>query len=524
MSSFPASNFGLGISPQVWLFSDFEGYNLLRQIGYPAYLTMQQQARLERIRQARLLHDGRHWRLFLHEGRTQFDFPQSNVNGVLKRMYVPYNLLKLIGQKSADLLFGDEPAVRVDDEIQQRKTAALVERTSLHTLLYSASQEAAVDAEAFVEAVVQDGAVYIKRIDAADIFPVGKIQPDGQYGSYVQYNAKNAGTGDKPDWKLLVTRYLPGMITRELKQLDQKGFILPKVLTLNQWPQEDPEQGPPEPMTPTGLDRPSVVWIPNLLVRDIAVSDYDGLIEQQDKLNANNTQIARVLMKHSDPKLAVPAEMATPDGALPANHDVFFFRDKDQIPQYLTWNAELANAMEDRKETRTALLTMAEMSPILLGIREGGGSSHNAFKSVRLEAINSLTKAQRKAVIWKAAVKRMIALAQDLEQTLPGERYDRKTVAVEMRDGLPADTDVRATELSTLRGCGLMSRERGVEILLQDPQAVEKELAALEEEDSQKTPSIFLQPPGTDVQENSPAGLAEEAAAETKAGEVEIAS
>ncbi len=494
MNDFP-NNIGLGTSPQVWLFSDFEGYNQLREGSYPPYLSLVQQARLERIRQARLLHDGRHWRMFLFEARTQFDFPETMTLGRRRRMYVPYNLLKLISQKSADLLFGAQPAVRVEDEIQQDKITELVDRTSLHALLYAMAGECGVDGEAYIESVVQDGQVYLKRVDAADIFPEGKVQPDGQYASYVKYNATNVGTPNAPDWRLLTTRYLPGTITRQVQQLDQKGFVLPKVLTLNEWPQEDPQAAPLDPETRTGLDRPSVVYIPNLLVRDIPVSEYDGLVELQDSLNAKNTQIARVLAKHSDPKLAAPVAAATNEGELPQSHDVYFFRDKEEIPQYLTWNAELAAAMEDRKEVRSELLQLAEMSPILLGIKEGATGAHNAYKSVRLEAINSITKAARKAVIWKAAIRRLIALAQDMEQTIPGVRYDRQAVGIEMQDGLPTDTDSQANEIATLRGCGVMSVERGVELQLQDPAAVRKELSLLEEERAASTPTVLMGEP-----------------------------
>ena len=56
----------------------------------------------------------------------------------------------------------------------------------------------------------------------------------------------------------------------------------------------------------------TITWIPNLLVRDIAVSDYDGLVERQDELNAKQTQISRVQAKHADPKLAMHSRNAGP--------------------------------------------------------------------------------------------------------------------------------------------------------------------------------------------------------------------
>ena len=307
----------------------------------------------------------------------------------------------------------------------------------------------------------------------------------------LKYNAQNLGDATNPKWSLLVTTYGPGKITRELKDLGEGGVITSRVLTLNQWPQEDPEEEPFEPVTFTGIDRNTITFIPNFLVRDIAVSDYDGLVEQQDLLNAKRTQMARVLAQHSDPAMAMPTRNFKPDGTLDSEYKVFAFDQADMIPKYITWDAQLASAYADFMEVRSAILLESETSPILLGIKDHA-TAHSAYKSVRLEATNSLTKAQRKAVIFRACVKRMIGVAQDLDQTLPGERYDRQEIGLEMNDGLPIDTDAQANEISTLRSAGVMSVARAVGILIADPASREKEIAALEAEKAAATPSILL--------------------------------
>lgn len=504
-------NIGLGVSPQVWLFSDFDSYNQLRSGGYAPYLTFAQQARLERLRQARLLHDGKHWRMFIFEGRSQFNFPEVEaVGGVKRPLFVPYNLLQLIARKSADLLFGDEPAIRVTEELQAKAIADLVERNNFHQLLGDQAIECAGDGECYFQGVIQNGQVYLKRIDAADIFPVGKIQPNGQYQSYIQYNAKNVGTKDKPDWMLLTTTYEPGFIRRKLQKLNQEGFIMPRELTLHEWPQEDPQEEPIEPEVATGLDYPNIVFVPNRLVREFVMSDFDGLIELQDALNAKHTQVARALAQHSDPKLAVPRYAFDQNGAVHISQGAFAFDNPDQIPKYITWNAELESAIRDRQEVRDALLTKAEIAPILLGIKTGAtGSSHSAFKSVRLEAVNTIAMIKRKAIIWKAAIRSLITLAQDLEQRIPGVRYNRVEPGIDTRDGIPIDSDAQANEISTLRGAGVMSVERAVELLLPDPTSAAKELAALEREEAAKVPTTLMQEPGEtgDAPPASEAGL-----------------
>src|SRR5688572_33039922 len=101
--------------PEVWVYTTLAPFNLARPGGYGGFLTDAQQARLERIRQARLLFDGRHREYFLDEGRTQFDFPRARAGGRVIQMYLAYNVLGLISLKGADLLFGQEPMLRADD-------------------------------------------------------------------------------------------------------------------------------------------------------------------------------------------------------------------------------------------------------------------------------------------------------------------------------------------------------------------------------------------------------------------------
>ena len=148
----------------------------------------------------------------------------------------------------------------------------------------------------------------------------------------LKYNAQNLGDATNQKWALLVTTYSPGKITRELKELGEGGTLTPRVLTLNSWPQEDPEEEPFEPVTFTGIDRNTITFIANFLVRDIAVSDYDGLVEQQDLLNAKRTQMARVLAQHSDPAMAMPTRNFKPDGTLDSEYKVFAFDQADMIP------------------------------------------------------------------------------------------------------------------------------------------------------------------------------------------------
>ena len=483
--------------PGVWVHTTLEHFNTPRPAGYAPFLSDDQQARLERIRQARLLFDGEHRRYFLDEGRTQFDFPRvRTAGGQVRPLYLTYNVLGLISLKGADLLFGQEPLLRAEDAAQQAALAALVERSNLHALLYGCAVDASYEGECFLETCARRGEVFVRQVPADEIFPLGDPLPDGQYAAYARYRVRNAGTEETPLHLLLEVTYLPGRIERRCYQLDADGAR--REVGLGQWSvvsgplsvagsipaPSTTDNGPLTtdlaPLTLTGVAHPTITWVPNLLVRGRAVSDYDGAVELQDALNAKNSQVGRVLLKHSDPRLAFPEEAFDPQtGDVRSDHEVFAYNDPQRVPQYITWDAELQHAMADRAFVLNQLLVRTETSPVLLGLKEG--AAPDAYKKVRLESFNSLTKAARKAAYWRAGVRRAVSVAQELENALApaNRRYAHGPIGVQLRDGIPADEREQAERLATLRSHGLISVERALEEQLQDPAAVEKELSRL---------------------------------------------
>ena len=487
--------------PAIWVHTTQDAFNAPRLSDTLSFLTPEQQSRLERIRQARMLYDGRHREYFLDEGRTQFDFPRVRAGGRTVQLYLTCNVLGLISLKGADLLFGQAPMLRAESDAQQDALSRLAERSSLHALFYGCAVDASYEGECFLEACAKDGHAYLQQVPADEIFPLGDRQPDGQYAQYVRYRVKNVGTEEEPVYLLLEILYSPGRIDRRCFQLDEKGAR--REVTLASWTERGRggagERGrqnanghispfPTLPLSPslhspsteTGIAHTTITWLPNTLVRGSPVSDYDGAIELQDALNAKNSQVGRVLLKHSDPRMAFPEEAFNAEtGEIRSDHDVFAYgNDSTRVPRYITWDAELQHAMADRAFVLNQLLVRTETSQVLLGMKQG--AAPDAYKKVRLEAFNSLTKAARKSAFWTAGIRRAVGVAQDLENALPGgPRYPRKPIGVQLRDGIPVDELEQAQRVATLHGAGLVSLERAVAEQLHDPAAIEKELARL---------------------------------------------
>ena len=274
----------------------------------------------------------------------------------------------------------------------------------------------------------------------------------------------------------------------------------------------------------TGLDRPSIVWIPNELVRDQPVSDYDIALDSQDSLNHKETLLDLILAQHGDPAMAFPQESADDSGNVRAANKVTFYSDPERIPKYIVWNSEVKIATEERNAKLEKLLLLTETSPVLLWLRQGSGAHNDAWRKVKIQAMVSIKKAERKAVYWTVGLRRAIDLAQDLENAQKFTRYDREEIGVTPQDGIPLDPLDEANEVAILRGAGVMSLQDAVARRKPDPAAAAQELAALAAENAAKTPSIFFgKPMGNQEATTKDEGNEKTAAVAAEAAELEEA-
>jgi hypothetical protein len=475
--------------------------NILSGVGGVryGYLDSVQNDRLEKMRVLRSLFRGEHRRVFLDERRTQFNFPQMKVNGEIKTPYITLNILKLVTTTLTDLLLGEEAMLKSDEPAIQEMIDQLRDRSDLHRVFYDAAKNASWSGEAMVEVVRWDGEVYLRDVPSDEIFPVGQRQPDGQFASYKRYATStvnmevNEGGSRKmmPRTLLLETTYLPGEILRKCFELSGPAGTIVRDVDLGQWPVKQPDGKPLEPKQATGIDWNTIIWMANELDEGRPTSDYEGIVDGQDELNAKQTQIARVIAKHSDPKLAAPQPSADGGGNLSADHDVFYFRTKEEIPAYITWNAELASAIEDRDFSLNAICIASELSQGLLGIERG--ATPDSARKLRLQATKSLARMKRKATFVKPFIRTALTTALMFENAGKILRVSMANVGVDLRDGLPIDELDQAQTLSLLTGGKpVMSIERAVEQQLADPADQEREVERLNAAAASATPSVFF--------------------------------
>lgn len=486
---------------KVWKHEGGSAQSMLRREQL-AWLTPAQRCLAEQIRQARMLFEGNDRGYYVDEGRSAYTF--APIKAGEPAFYRPLNLLTLISLKMADLLFGESCRISIENDGLQSIVDGVVKRSWLNATLSAAATECSWAGRTYLEITRVNGDALIGHVAADEIFPLGAAGPDRQHGSYVRYATAEVGgeNGTATTTLLLETYYTAGAITRRCWKIEPTGGTVARTepVNLDRWLVKNDDQPLPESEA-TGLSRPSIVFIPNGYQ---AASDYDGLISAQDDVSAKHTQLARVLAKHADPRLYMPETAVDPaTGNVSAAAEVFFGRDKaSDKPEYITWNAELASAIEDRKFALLVFATKAEMPLSLLGIKDD--STAETASKMRLNAATAIAKASRVASYWQGA----LALAMSLAIEAETGRLPAEAIGVEMRDGLPVDEKERGETIATLRTAGVMSRRRALEAQYLEPTDVDAELKELDEETKQSMPSTLMGEPTADAAGPSVAGEA----------------
>lgn len=447
-------------------------------MGLTFQLPDELRTRAARVDALRQLYAGEHYEYFVAAGRSRFSFRAISPGG--RPYYTPCDLLGLISRKTADLLFGEAPRISHGDARVAAKLAALVERSSLHGELLAMACEMSWAGEAFLEVVRHDGDAYIRHVPVFDIHPIGPVGPGGQHAEYRRFDTAAVKRDGRDAVLVLETNYRRGEITRRVYEAGRDQLPLP----LELWPLRRPDGSTLVDREATGLDRPSIVRFRN---DARGQSDYTPqLIDAQDLLSAKHTQLSRVILRHAEPRLFMVDSQALPDGTIRADDEVFYGQSMDAMPRFLTWEAQLDAAMRDRDFARQMLLTIAEMPASFLGIKDD--STAETAAKMRLNAVNAIAKAQRKAAYVTGPLKLALsmALAIDLAVTDPG------SIVVQIRDGIPDDEKERAEVIVTLRSAGAMSLRRALAMQQLDAAELDAELAELERERAQQTPSVLL--------------------------------
>lgn len=476
-----------------------EGDILTTRTPNPAiipWMSAEENRRLLRLAGLRQLFEGEHRAYYLDGGRTEFDFPEMRVGSGdrLVRPYKAYNLLRLMTQALTDLMVGEPPSISAVEPYDDVLQAAL-SRSLMPTTLFAAADECGWAGETYLEVTRDTGETFVQHVSAMELYPVGARRPNGQYPAYRRYATAIVAVSETSKSErtlLLETTYVAGAIERRVFQLgDPLGGDIARArvaqVPIDEWPARQADGSPLPDREATGLSGPSIVRVPNL--SPVGVSDYgEGIIRSQDCLNAKETQLARVLALHADPKLAMPETQAGPNGDV-GKAGVYFFRDADGIPRYITWDAQLAAATAERDNAALALCIEGRVAPALVGLKVG--AVPESARKLRIEATTTVGALGRRASMWTAALQLLGSL---VVQSETGATVAVSDIAVELKDGLPSDPIDLAEAISVYRAAGVMSRYRGLIQQGMTEDAAREELERLDEEGRAMSPTLLSEP------------------------------
>ena len=408
--------------------------------------------RLENYARYRALFFGRHDEVF---ARVQ-SWLDKEVDKTM--VYIVANFAGLISKICADLLFGEpiKAVVGKSESPEQNAVDNILADNNLHTVNYEMALSSSWRGDAVYKARFGKYRSW-KDTEQAIIESV----PSGVFFPHLNGDNIQEMTGATLAWekKSGNKKYLrkeihePGLIRNELWYLDgSKPKYKVALKTLD-------EYAGVLDMQETGYLGLLVEHVPNWRLDDMfwGISDYVDLESMFDELNNRVSKISRILDKHSDPKLILPAGVMSWD----AVRKRWYVEKEDlqvievgedaatgDLPKYLVWDAQLEAAFKQIDKLLDLLMMMSEVSPAAFGMDKNGIAESG--RALKFKLLRTLSKVNRKKLYFDQGLKNILYAAQVLDVTHGKGSYDPQVPRIEWADGLPADP-VEQSEIETNR-------------------------------------------------------------------------
>lgn len=401
----------------------------------------------------------------IFEGEHYDVFKKWNNNG---KLYVYANLAGIICKKSADFLFGEEAVISAgtgDSTPEAVAIERLVNDNCLGQENYEAALAASVLGDAFyrirygqelggeLPAELDPYRTFIENISPLDIFP--EVNPMNRKQIKAYHICIPVYNQFSKEWSLQCESHYAGFIQYHNYELSPLETDIDGVV--EKW-KIGKQIGTMEAQQ-TGIPYPLVVHIPNT-GRELTWEGLDDLSEHKallDEINNRLSQIAGILDKHADPAMAVPMGVLADDGTgrpvfRVAQDKVFEVMGKDDIiPQYITWNGNLQEAMTELSKLVDLLLIAAEIPPIALGMNDSGTSGSSGL-SIKFRMQSLLSKVNRKKLYFNKGITTVLYIAQLLEKALGIADYTPVRPKIVFKDGLPVDSLQEVNEMNVRTG------------------------------------------------------------------------
>lgn len=385
-----------------------------------------------------------------------------------RTLYVYANLAGIICKKSADFLFGEEAIISSgvgDNTPESKAITRLVADNYLSQQNYEAALSAAIMGDAFYRVrygqeyggelpkELDPFRVFIENISPLDVYP--EVNPMNRRQIKAYHICVPCFNEAEEIWTLECESHYAGYIMYHRYKLKDTESDIDGIVT--KWTIQEMIGQPG--VQHTGVAMPLVVHVPNT-GRELTWEGLDDLTEHKalfDELNNRLSQMAGILDKHADPAMAVPTGvLGEDDYGRPyfrvAQDKVFEVLGKeDIIPQYITWNGNLTEAMDEINKIVDLILISAEIPPIALGMSDAGTSGSSGL-SIKFRMQSLLSKVNRKKLYFNKGIITTLYVAQLLEKALGIADYNPVRPVITFKDGLPVDSLQEVNEMNVRTG------------------------------------------------------------------------
>lgn len=405
-----------------------------------------------------------------------------------------------------DLLLGEPPKFVADgfadDSIEQETIDNIGDTDFIKT-----SYETCLDVSRYGTGVLKlryDNGIIIENVQPQFWFPVVSLDniknTQAHVLAYTFTVNEQTGIFDKlsnaftPVTYLRVEIHEKGKITNKLFRLDG-GVITTEVDLHRMFPNISYVED-------TGIDDFLVFPIHNLMTSDRAYGkdDYSDLDSIMQEIEVRLMQISRILDKHSDPNMAVPANSFEKDKNgnwiyKASGGKAFPVESKeDIIPQYVTWDGQLEAQYKELERLTNDLYILSDTCPTLFGDngKTGVATSGSALKRLLQ---TPLAHVNRVRLSFDSVIKKLLLTAIKLNNQFVSQKIntDNFKVKIIWKDGIPEDPyEMAQTEQLRTGGkptTSVRSAVRRLDGL--DGKALDEEVSRIIEEANQETPVNF---------------------------------
>lgn len=204
-----------------------------------------------------------------------------------------------------------------------------------------------------------------------------------------------------------------------------------------------------------------VIHIPNYRLSNyhFGISDIQSMTSLFNEADFRMTQLANILNKHADPKLAVPKGVLDAKGQVQTGNFQMFEVSNNNTslnkPEYITWDARLEEVFKEIDLIAERVALFGRM-PLGLFKQNENMTAPEAAKSLKLKFLMSLKKSNRKRLYYDTGLKQVLYVAG----LLMDDGTDFEDVRIKWNDGLPEDRLEELQVMNLEKQTGVISQDQ----------------------------------------------------------------